>query len=268
MSGRVLEITTIQSSPFKTLATALKDILLETNIVFTPEGMKIMNMDKTQTILVHLFLEAENFETFECKYPKITVGVNTLHFFRLINTMGGSDTLTIFINEEDYSDGVVDNLGLIYEDGDEGQMMTHKLKLIEPDPEESPMPDVEFLSIIGMASDGFQNIIRLLSSLQTDRVAIQSVGKELIFHSKGPYSETTIRRVEMEDGSTVFKENNGHVVHGEFSLKNLSYFIKCTNLCGSLEIMLENDLPLVVTYNVASLGSIKLCLTPLPPKVQ
>ena len=73
MPDRVLEITTIQTTPFKTLATALKDILLETNIIFTPEGLKIMNMDKTQTILVHLFLDAENFDAFECRYPKITI---------------------------------------------------------------------------------------------------------------------------------------------------------------------------------------------------
>ena len=52
---------------------------------------------------------------------------------------------------------------------------------------------------------------------------------------------------------------------GEFSLKNLSYFIKCTNLCSQIEIYLENNLPLVVKYNVASLGEIKLCLAPLPP---
>ena len=268
MPDRVLEITTIQTTPFKTLATALKDILLETNIIFTPEGLKIMNMDKTQTILVHLFLDAENFDAFECRYPKITIGVNTLHFFRLINTMSRDDTLTIFINEEDYSDGIVDNLGLIFEDGDKGQRKTHKLKLIEPDPEESTMPDVNFSSIIGMPSVDFQNCIRDLASLSTDRIALQSVGKELIFNCKGSYAESSIRRHEMEDGSTTFKENNGQVVHGEFSLKNLSYFIKCTSLCPSIEIMLENDLPLIVTYNVASLGSIRLCLTPLPPQVQ
>jgi hypothetical protein len=47
-------------------------------------------------------------------------------------------------------------------------------------------------------------------------------------------------------------------------LKNLGYFIKCTNLCSQIEIYLENDLPLVVKYYVASLGTIKLCLSPLP----
>ena len=48
------------------------------------------------------------------------------------------------------------------------------------------------------------------------------------------------------------------------ALKNLGYFIKCTNLYSQIEMFLENDLPLVVKYSVASLGEIKLCLAPLP----
>ena len=47
---------------------------------------------------------------------------------------------------------------------------------------------------------------------------------------------------------------------GSFFLKNLNYFIKCTNLCNHIEIYLANDLPLIVKYNVASLGAIKLGL--------
>jgi proliferating cell nuclear antigen len=62
-----------------------------------------------------------------------------------------------------------------------------------------------------------------------------------------------------------FKQKDSNkIIQGEFSLKNLSYFIKCTNLCSQIEIYLENDLPLVVKYAVASLGTIKLCLAQLP----
>ena len=32
-----------------------------------------------------------------------------------------------------------------------------------------------------------------------------------------------------------------------------------------IEMYLENDLPLIIKYSVASLGDIKLCLAPLPP---
>jgi hypothetical protein len=62
----------------------------------------------------------------------------------------------------------------------------------------------------------------------------------------------------------ILKQDSSKVVQGEFSLKNLGYFIKCTNLCSQIEIYLENDLPLVVKYYVASLGMIQLCLSPLP----
>ena len=62
----------------------------------------------------------------------------------------------------------------------------------------------------------------------------------------------------------VSEKNSTKIVQGLFSLKNLGYFIKCTNLCPQIEVYLENDLPLVVKYNVASLGHIQLCLAPLP----
>ena len=62
--NNVLTIKTVQIAPFRILMTALKDILLETNIIFTKEGIKIINMDKSHTILVHLFLKADNW----CKY--------------------------------------------------------------------------------------------------------------------------------------------------------------------------------------------------------
>jgi hypothetical protein len=62
----------------------------------------------------------------------------------------------------------------------------------------------------------------------------------------------------------ILKQDSSKVIQGEFSLKNLGYFIKCTNLCQQIELYLENDLPLVVKYNVASLGEIKLCLSSLP----
>ena len=50
----ILVIQTVQIAPFRTLMTALKDILLETNITFSKEGIKIINMDKSHTILAHL----------------------------------------------------------------------------------------------------------------------------------------------------------------------------------------------------------------------
>ena len=263
-NNNVLEIKTVQIAPFRTLMTALKDILLETNIIFKPDGIRIVNMDKSHTILAHLFLDATKFEHFFCKYPKIIIGVNMFHLFKLINTIDNDDTLTIYIEEEDYCDGIVEYLGLKFENGDIKQSKIQKLKLIEPDEEELDMPSVKFSSVINLPSCDFQKIIRDLSNI-SERLEIKSIGNELIFSCNGPFASCKIRRCE-SDGITEFikKNEDSTVIQGEFSLKNLGYFIKCTNLCNNIEMYLENDLPLVVKYSVASLGEIKLCLAPLP----
>ena len=144
----ILTIKTVQIAPIRTLMTALKDILLETNITFTPEGIKIINMDKSHTILVHLKLESDKFEYYECNMDKITIGVNMLYLFKLINTINNDDTLTIYIDHDDYTDGVVQYLGLKFENGDIKQQKIQKLRLIEPDADEFDIPDVMFSSIL------------------------------------------------------------------------------------------------------------------------
>ncbi len=262
--NNVLTIKTVQISPFRTLMTALKDILLETNISFQKDGIRIINMDKSHTILAHLYLAAENFELYECEEEKIIIGVNMFHLFKLINSIDNDDTLTIYIERSDYSDGITSHLGLKFENGDIKQCKTQKLRLIEPDAEEMTIPDVQFSSIINLPSSDFQKIIRDLSCI-SEKLEIKSVGTELIFKCQGQFASAEIHRAE-SDGSMEFlmKQDASKIVQGEFSLKNLGYFIKCTNLCSQIEMYLENDLPLVVKYHVASLGEIKLCLAPLP----
>jgi proliferating cell nuclear antigen len=262
--GNVLTIKTVQIAPFRTLMTALKDILLETNITFGPDGIRIINMDKSHTILAHLFLAAQNFEFYECKKEKIIIGVNMFHLFKLINSIDNDDTLTIYIENGDYIDGIVSHLALKFENGEIKQCKTQKLRLIEPEPEELKYPDVKFSSIINLPSADFQKIIRDLSCI-SDKLEIKSVGNELIFKCSGQFASAEIHRTET-DGSMGFilKQDSSKVIQGEFSLKNLGYFIKCTNLCQQIEIYLENDLPLVVKYDVASLGSIMLCVSQLP----
>jgi proliferating cell nuclear antigen len=262
--GNVLTIKTVQIAPFRTLMTALKDILLETNITFQPDGMRIINMDKSHTILAHLHLSSQNFEFYECKKDKIIIGVNMFHLFKLINTIENDETLTIYIENSDYADGIVSYLTLKYENGEIKQCKTQKLRLIEPEPEELQYPDVNFSSIINLPSADFQKIIRDLSCI-SEKLEIKSVGNELIFKCSGQFASAEIHRAE-SDGSMDFilKQDSSKIIQGEFSLKNLGYFIKCTNLCQQIEMYLENDLPLVVKYNVASLGSIRLCLAQLP----
>lgn len=262
--NNVLTIKTVQIAPFRTLMTALKEMLVETNITFQADGMRIINMDRSHTILAYMHLPAANFEVYECKKEKIIVGVNMTNLVRLTNSVETEETLTMYIENADFDDGIVSYLTLKFENATTKQCKTSKLRLIEPEPEELPYPTVTFSSVINLPSLDFQKIIRDLSCI-SNKLEIKSVGNELIFYCSGQFASVEIRRMESE-GTMGFqvKPEQSKIIQGEFSLKYLSIFTKCTPMCQQIELMLDNDLPLVVKYNVACLGEIKMCLAPLP----
>jgi proliferating cell nuclear antigen len=264
-ANNVLTIKSVQIQPIRNMITAIKDILTDATITFTKDGMKIINFDKTHTILLNVMLYSNRFEQYNCNPDKIIVCANTLHLFKVISTMSNDDTLSMYIDKSDYHDGIVSHLGLQYDNGDIKQCYSQKLRLIEPDMEELVVPDVEYSTVINLPSSDFQKIIRDLNGI-SDRIEIKSVGNDLIFSCEGNFASSRIFRSE-SDGNMEFiqKTDASVVIQGEFSLKSLSHFIKCTPLCSHLEMYLGNDLPLIVKYDVASLGEIKLCLAPLPP---
>ena len=186
------------------------------------------------------------------------------HLFKLINSIDNDDTLTIYFEEEDYCDGIVEYLGLKFENGDIKQSKIQKLKLIEPDEEELDMPSVKFSSVINLPSCDFQKMIRDLSNI-SERLEIKSIGNELIFSCNGPFASCKIRRCE-NDGTTEFikKNEDSTVIQGEFSLKNLFHFIKFTNLCNNIEMYLKMIFHLLLNIVLHHWESIKLCLAPLP----
>jgi hypothetical protein len=53
------------------------------------------------------------------------------------------------------------------------------------------------------------------------------------------------------------------VVQGIFELRNIVTFTKCGSLCDYIQIYLKNDKPLCIKYTIATLGQIKILLSPV-----
>ena len=257
----VLEVKTVQSSAFKVLVEALKELLTDTCIEFDPTGIKIVAMDSSHVILVHLKLDASKFEEFYCT-SKITVGINMLNFHKLIKTINSNDTLTLFMD-----DGDINHLGIKIENGEKNTKTTYRLNLLDLDNTKLTIEPTEFCDVITLPSSDFQKICRDMSNL-SKHVEIRSVNNKLIFCCKGEFcnQETVFADSDGGEGGarvTVGAQRRRDVVvQGVFNLKYLVLFTKCTNLCNTVELYLKNDYPLIVKYLVASLGEIKLCLAP------
>ena len=94
--SKILELKTVQTNSFKVLIEALKEILTDANITFDSTGLKIVAMDPSQTVLVHLKLEASKFEYYKCD-KRLVIGVSMINFFKLIKTMTNNDSLNLLL---------------------------------------------------------------------------------------------------------------------------------------------------------------------------
>jgi proliferating cell nuclear antigen len=271
--NHVLTIKTTQIAPFHKMITANKEIITsDANIIFTPEGM-IMSNDNVdvesnaQQSTSTTCLFAKEFEEFHCVPQKIIICLNTQHFFKMITQITNDDQLTLFISNENYNDGIVSSLGIQFENEKLHQVHTHHLRLLDPEYNYKYVPPVlNYSSVIRMSSSYFQKIIRDANTVY-ERIIIQTVGNELIFLFDGMFCDGKIIRTESQDhDSLVFlrKADASVVNHGEFSLKILYNFIKCTPLCPHMELYLENNMPLILKYDVACLGFIELKCNQLP----
>lgn len=255
-SPNCLEIKTVQASSFKILIEALKELLTDTCIEFDETGLKIIAMDTSHIVLVHLKLEASKFEHYYCK-NKLSIGVNMLNFHKLIKTINSTDTLTLFMDEVN-----INHLGIKIENGDKNTKTIYKLNLLDFDNPHISIDPTEFNSVITLPSTDFQKICRDMANV-SELVEIKNIRNQLIFSCKGDFcSQETI--LSDADGSNINQLSGSFdtIVQGVFKLKYLVLFTKCTGLCSTVEVFLRNDYPLIVQYSVASLGEIKLAIAP------
>ena len=250
-------IVTIQSIIIKCTIEAVKEILPDTNMSIGPDGIKILSMDPTHTTLVHMNLSKDNFESFHCTKKQI-IGVNMVNFFKLIKTITNNDTLTLFIEKND-----INHLGIKIENEMKRASTTFKLNLMDLNDEIITVPPAQFTSVISMKSSDFQKICRDMSNI-SEEIEIKSVAGQLILTCKGEFAQQETVLGESSNGgmSVVTNEDDIDIVQGVFSLKYLTLFTKCTNLCQTIQVYLKNDYPLIVCYSVGSLGEIKMCLAP------
>ena len=252
----IFNIKTVQSGAFRILIEALKEILTDGNITFDENGIKLMAMDSTHSVLIHLKLEAQNFEYFRC-FKKITIGVNMLNFFKLIKTMTNSETLTLFIEKNNEN-----QLGIIIHNSEKNSQTTYKLNLLDIQEEDIKIPPAKFETELTLPSNDFQKIIRDMINIG-ENIIITSIGNQLKLVCDGEFAHQETVLGETNNGlkfSTL--QSPEKPIQGAFSLKYLLLFTKCTNLCNQIQFYIKNDYPLIIKYAVASLGNIKLCLAP------
>jgi proliferating cell nuclear antigen len=239
-----MQIKTIQASAIRSIFEVLKEIISDVNVYFGPTGIRILTLDTARVTLVHVFLGAENFEEYTCP-NEIAAGMNMSNTYKLLKSVGNSDTLTIKMPGRESIEFVIDNIS-------KKSSTSFKLKLLDINEDILEVPDIHMNVITTLPSIDFQRITRDMGNLANDITIIRD-GGQLELSCCGDFAD---QKTLMDYPEDVKRVGN------TFSLKYINLFTKATGMCSSVQLMqdTENDGVIVFRYSIANLGEMKFYL--------
>ena len=261
----ILEIVTSQYNIIKqiidTLNGPLDDIILKIN----KKGLILRDADTEKNTLINLELQNENFEYFYCK-EEIKIGVNIRKLYDVMRTLTSNTILTIFIDKNDRN-----NLGIIFKNNNQNSITKHIISLLDYHTAEFEPIDVSsYDAVINMNSSFFHQICRHANTLGNilEIKRPNAENNQLIFAYTSNNVSNNIN-IEKYIGTSDYmnfikNEKNDVIIQAYYNVKSFLKFIKLNSMSKQVYIYLSNDYPIMLQYNVGSLGFIQIWIHSVP----
>ena len=274
MTNRIFEIKTGKTYIIKAIFECIKQYIKETNMMISPEGIKISTKDTSKTTLTYIKLDADKFESFRCERP-VVLGIETATFFKAIKSAQKKEIMTLYMNENEN-----DHLGIELSHAFLRTVKDIRIPLLDLLDNTINIGKMDFDYVINMPTLQFQQIIKDINIMEGKVIEIKSIGNQLVFMSEdsplGKFSMTLSelddrdsdhRQLQEENGEKIercltFSKSSDTIVQGQFRLSYFMNFIKAGALCDNMNIYLKNDKPIVLEYFAADLGVIKFLNIP------
>jgi len=223
-------------------------------------GVVLKEVNKTGKILVYMRLDADKFEVYKYNYhkKKLSLGIDIGNLLKCLKCMSHFDTMTWLVDDED-----INKLIVVLESAERKEKKTFKLNLMDIEEETYDISPIQFPYSITLPSQDFHKYCKDMAS-STDKIEIKATSNKLFFSGKGEIGNIEFEVGETNGGLSIISttSNTNEIVQGLFELKFLLIFTKCTNLCNQVTMFIKNDYPIIITYQIAALGEIKLVLSP------
>jgi proliferating cell nuclear antigen len=262
----LFELQTGQTTHIKTLFETLNNLVTECTIRFYPPtvdnkigGVIIQELNKTNSLLIHCKLDANQFEHYEynSEKSKISIGITVSNLLKCLKCMNTYDIMTWRIDEND-----INRLVMILENPKEKKIF--KINLMDLEDINYEIDDIEFAYSVSIDTSEFQKNCKDMNGAHIDKMEIKCTEDNLFFSSKGDIGVLNFQLNPYTNGIVITKSQfiDEEIFQGTFELKYLTTFTKCTSLCTRVLLCLKNEYPLVIKYSVSTLGELKFTLSP------
>merc|ERR1712166_1672620 len=257
-TAMVLEAQLTQAVLLKKVVDAMKDLCKDVNFDCSEKGLQVQSMDSSHVALVSLLLRESAFSDFKCDRAT-SLGMNVDSLGKIFKMCGPTDSLKIRWQND------ADTVSFQCESGDDDRISDFELKLMQIESEHMEIPEQQYKVVVKMPSGEFQKICRDLKEFgETMQISASKEG--IRFSVQGDLGSGNVMLKPRDSDKP--EEKVSVTVHepvvATFALRYLNNFAKAAPLCGSVELGLGPDAPLMVKYDLDSAdnGHLQFYLAP------
>lgn len=233
-------------------------------------GIKIVEINDFESIVIILKLDAINFFKFDCKKPIYSIGLDPSIMFNILKNIEKDDQMTVFVNEANKQ-----YLNIELQNGKKKCKSSYDFKLMDLDERKiSPIPP-EFDILIEMKTVDFHNVCKELSTFSQFMI-VECTDKKIEFKCKGNICNTKKEFEHDPDGDegTVNiklnpnrKKNEPIIIREIYDLNDICMFQKCKSISVNMQILLKNENLMFIRYFIASYGTMTVGFNPANEKL-
>merc|ERR1712060_156897 len=242
----------------KKVVDAMKDLCKDVNFDCSDKGLQVQSMDSSHVALVSLLLRESAFTDFKCDRPT-SLGMNVESLGKIFKMCGSSDSLKLRWQND------ADTVNFQCESSEEDRIADFDLKLMQIESEHMEIPEQQYKVVAKLPSPEFQRICRDLREFG-ETMHVKATKEGITFSVKGDIGTGNVMLKPSESDKP--EDKVSLTVHepvtATFALRYLVCFSKAAPLCGSVELDLGPEAPLLVKYDLDNPdnGHMKFYLAP------
>lgn len=251
----LLKIKTKDGHSFKVVSELIQKYVKDGCFTIDKQGIRLTGVDtKTSkgTKLICIELPRNNFTKYNCPDEPLKIGMNMVHFYRMLKSIKKKDnTLTIFIKEDDPLKLYI-QINQNGEDENKGIVGHINITLVRPLIHDQP---TGYNDPIIVTSREFQKIKQLNKISKTMDLVLKGRMLELFCNREGVYSKRVILGdTDNEDEEEAYVDEEEY--KQTFDSEQILDLVKTASTSNTIQIYVSEDLPLRFKMNVGSLGTV------------
>ena len=254
----LLKIKTKDGHSFKVVSELIQKYVKDGCFTIDKQSIRLTGVDtKTSkgTKLICIDLPKINFTTYKCPDESLKIGMNMVHFYRMLKSIKKKDnTLTLYILEDDplklyiqinqFGEG--DNKGII------GHI---NITLVRPIIHDQPSGYDEPIIV---TSKEFQKIKQLNKISKTMEITSHKKMMELFCDREGVYSKRVILGDNEEDTEENDENEEFESFKQTYDSEQILDLVKTASTSSTIQIYINEELPLRFKMKAGSLGSVDI----------